>query len=76
MAASILRIEYDLHFSVTAGLDVIVLLPNSYRFFFKSRLVSKKSKLKLYWSIIRPIVTYGCETWVLKETIKNKLTLR
>jgi len=41
--------------------------------FFKSRLVSKKSKLKLYWSIIRPTVTYGCETWVLKETIKNKL---
>jgi hypothetical protein len=28
----------------------------------------------LYWSIIRPIVTYGCETWVLKETI-NKIKL-
>jgi hypothetical protein len=41
--------------------------------FFKSRLVSKKSKLKLYWTIIRPIVTYSRETWVLKETIKNKL---
>jgi hypothetical protein len=27
----------------------------------------------LYWSIIRPTVTYGCETWVLKGTIKNKL---
>jgi hypothetical protein len=26
----------------------------------------------LYWSI-RPIITYACETWVLKETIKNKL---
>jgi hypothetical protein len=26
-----------------------------------------------YWSIIRSTVTYGCETWVLKETIKNKL---
>jgi hypothetical protein len=38
---------------------------------FKSRLVSKKSKLKLSWSIIRPIVTYACETWVLKETIKK-----
>jgi hypothetical protein len=38
--------------------------------FFKSRLVSKKSKLKLYCSI-RPAVTYGCETWVLKETIKK-----
>jgi len=42
------------------------------QFFFKSRLISKKSKLKLYWSIIRPIVTYVCEKWVLKETIKNK----
>jgi hypothetical protein len=27
----------------------------------------------LYWSIKRPTVTYGSETWVLKETIKNKL---
>jgi hypothetical protein len=27
----------------------------------------------LYWSIIRPAVTYACETWVLKETTKNKL---
>jgi hypothetical protein len=43
------------------------------QFFFKSRLVSKQSKLKLYCSIIRPTVTYGCEAWVLKETIKNKL---
>ena len=43
-------------------------------FFFKGRLVSKKSKLKLYWSIIRPIVTYACEAWVLKETI-NKISL-
>jgi len=42
------------------------------QFLFKSRLVSKKLKMKLYWSIIRPIVTYACEKWVLKETIKNK----
>jgi hypothetical protein len=43
------------------------------KFLFKIRLVSKKSKLKLYCSIITPIVTYACETWVLKETTKNKL---
>ena len=43
------------------------------QFLFNSRLVSKKLKLKLYWSIIRPTVTYACETWILKETIKNKL---
>jgi len=41
--------------------------------FFKSRLVSKKLKMKFYWSIIRPIVTYACEIWGLKEIIKNKL---
>jgi hypothetical protein len=28
--------------------------------------VSRKSKLKLYWSVIRPTAVYGCETWVLK----------
>jgi len=29
--------------------------------------------LKLYNSVIRPIVTYSCETWILKETVINKL---
>jgi len=41
--------------------------------FFKSRLVTKHSKLKLYRTVIRPIVTYASETWVLKETIIQKL---
>jgi hypothetical protein len=37
--------------------------------------VSKKSKLKLYWSVIRPVVVYGCETWVLKEGIIHRLSV-
>jgi hypothetical protein len=37
--------------------------------FFKSRLVTKYLKLKLYRTVIRPVVTYASETWVLKETI-------
>jgi len=43
--------------------------------FFKSRLVTKYSKLKLYTrrTVIRPIVTYASETWVLKETKIQKL---
>ena len=40
---------------------------------FQSRLITKRAKLKLYNSVIRPIVTYSCETWILKETIINKL---
>jgi hypothetical protein len=45
------------------------------QFFFKSRLVSEKLKMKLCWSIIRPIVTYDSQTWGLKETIKTKLVV-
>jgi len=41
---------------------------------FKSTLFSKISKLKLYWSIIRPTVTYGCEVWVLERTIKKQVS--
>jgi len=45
------------------------------RTLFKSKLVSRKSKLKLYWSVIRPVVVYGCEKWVLKESIIQRLSL-
>jgi hypothetical protein len=31
------------------------------------------AKLKLYFSVIRPIVTYACETWILKESITHRL---
>jgi hypothetical protein len=40
---------------------------------FKSKLLSKKSKLKMYQTLVRAVVMYACETWVLKETIKQKL---
>jgi hypothetical protein len=40
---------------------------------FRSKIITERAKLKLYHSIIRPIVTYACETWILKETIINKL---
>ena len=39
------------------------------QFLFKSSSFSKKLKTKLYWSTIKPTVTYVCETWVLRETI-------
>jgi hypothetical protein len=46
------------------------------RALFKSKLVSIKSKLKLYWSVIRPVVVYGCETWVLKVLYRDSQCLR
>jgi len=40
---------------------------------FKSKLLTKKSKLRMYQTLVRPVVTYACETWVLKENTKTKL---
>jgi hypothetical protein len=40
---------------------------------FQSKLVSIMAKLKLYSSVIKTIVTYACETLVLKETISHRL---
>ena len=37
--------------------------------------MSRKPKLKLYWSVIRPVVDYGCETWILKESIIQRLSV-
>ena len=36
-------------------------------------MVTKQSKLKLYRSVIKLIMTYASETWVLKEAIIQKL---
>jgi hypothetical protein len=40
---------------------------------FKTKLLSKKTKLKIYWALVRPVITHACETWALKEAIKQKL---
>ena len=45
------------------------------RALFKNILVSRKSKLKLYWSVSRPVVVQGCETWFLKESIIQRLSV-
>ena len=45
------------------------------RALFKSKLVFRKSKLKLYWSVIRPVVVYGYETWILKESIIQRVSV-
>jgi hypothetical protein len=38
-----------------------------------SRLLSKHVKVKIYKTIILPVVLYGCETWYLTARVEHKL---
>jgi len=40
----------------------------------KSRKLNRSLKLKIYKTLIRPAVTYGCEAWTL--TSRNEQQLR
>jgi len=39
----------------------------------KNKDLNAASKLQIYKSIIRPTVTYGCETWAMTVTEQNRL---
>lgn len=39
----------------------------------KTRYISKKTKLLIYKTIIKPIVVYGCESWIMTEQKQQQL---
>jgi hypothetical protein len=41
----------------------------------KCRLISRSTKIKIYQTLIRPVVTYGCEAWVLSTQNMNALRI-
>lgn len=43
------------------------------RILISKREVSKLTKMKIYESVFVPVLTYGCESWVLSERQKSKL---
>ena len=51
---------------------IIIIILGSLR---KSRALIRSSKLKIYKSLIRPIVTYGCEAWTLTNQDEQYLRI-
>jgi uncharacterized membrane protein len=41
----------------------------------KSKALNRKSKLKIYKSLIRPVVTYGCKVWTLTNRDEQHLRI-
>ncbi|KAL4143760.1 hypothetical protein QTP88_006047 [Uroleucon formosanum] len=42
---------------------------------FRSRAVSKNLKVRMYLTLLRPIVLYGAETWPLKKTEERRMVV-
>jgi len=39
----------------------------------KSRVISKNLKSQIYQTLIKPVVTYGSETWIMRKKDENAL---
>ena len=48
---------------------------HSVQIILSSSLLSKNLKIKIYRTIILPVVWYGCETWSLTLTEQRRLTV-
>ena len=64
------RQEAEINERVTAAVRAYHAMSNS---FVGKREVSRRTKLSVYRSIYCPILTYGCESWVMTNTMKSKL---
>ena len=40
---------------------------------WNSRSVSGKTKIRLYKTLVKPVLMYGCETWKMNESDAKKI---
>ena len=63
------RVEVDLLSRIGAAARCAA----SLRKLMTSRWISRQTKVKVYQTIIRPVVTYGCEAWRMTGGMERRL---
>jgi hypothetical protein len=58
----------DIHDKINSRLNSGNACYYSVQNLLSSRLISKNLKIKIYKTVILPVVLYGCETWSLTQT--------
>ena len=66
---SLADIHEEIHRRITAGNKCYFSLVQ----LFKSKKLSRKTKIRLYKTLIRPIVLYACGAWASTKSDENKL---
>lgn len=62
------KINYELFLVIMPVINVIT-KP------LRSKILSKNLEIQIYQSLIKPVIAYGLETWMLWKTDKNLLTV-
>jgi hypothetical protein len=65
--------QNDIHDEIKSKLNSGILFIIQSKIFFSSRLISKNLKIKIYKTIILPVVLYGCKTWSLTFGQEHRL---
>jgi len=74
-----LRSQMNQNNSISSEIQARILSGNrsyyAYGKLMKSRALNRSSKFKIYKSLIRPVVTYGCEAWTLTSRDEQHLRI-
>jgi hypothetical protein len=65
--------QNDIHDEIKSRLNSGNVCYHSVQNLFSSRLISKNIKIKIYKTVILPVVPYGCETWSLTFREEHRL---
>jgi hypothetical protein len=65
--------DNDIDYEVAARIQSGSRCLHSLHHVFRSRVLSMHAKLRIYNAVIRPIVTYGCDTWNLTVRSQKRL---